>query len=221
MIARYRPLFDLVIMARLRSVLTAACVVSASAAAIAAPVLRSADLQITVTSPTSCDVAVALTVEGVPEIEHRIEAFEGSRIEIVSIRGARQVGDVRVIGRTRSLLLRPDQAAYGFHYRAVQPAARRHRCPIWLPTVPTEGRSRTVRLQIDLPPAMLAGSSMPAFTWTGVHGAATLGHLPAFVRVPYTRAGEARQWGIGPVMDALAIAAFAAATAVWTWRVRR
>jgi hypothetical protein len=217
----HRPLVDLVTMARLRSVLTAACVVSASAAAIAAPVLRSADLQITVTSPTSCNVAMALTVDGVPEIEHRIEAFEGSRIEIVSIRGARQVGDVRVIGRTRSLLLRPDQAAYGFHYRAVQPAPRRDRCPIWLPTVPTEGRSRTVRLQVDLPPATVAGSSMPAFTWTGVHGAATLGHLPAFVRVPYTRAGEARQWGIGPVMDALAIAAFAAATAVWTWRVRR
>jgi hypothetical protein len=216
-----RPPFDLVIMAGLRSVLTAACVLSAYAAAIAAPVLRSADLQITVTSPTSCDVAMALAVEGVSEIEHRIEAFEGSHIELIGIRGARQVGDVRAIGRTQSLVLRPDQAAYGFHYRVVQPAPRLHRCPIWLPTVPTEGRSRPVRLQIDLPPATVAGSSMPAFTWTGVHGAATLGHLPAFVRVPYTRAGEARHWGIGPVMDALAIAAFAAATAVWTWRVRR
>lgn len=215
-----RPLFNLVIMAGLRSVLSAACVLSASAAT-AAPVLRSADLQITVTSPTSCDVVMALAVEGVSEIEHRIEAFEGSHIELIGIRGARQVGDVRAIGRTQSLVLRPDQAAYGFHYRAVQPAPRLHRCPIWLPTVPTEGRSRPVRLQIDLPPATFAGSSMPAFTWTGVHGAATLGHLPAFVRVPYARAGEARQWGVGSVMDALAIAAFAAATAVWTWRVRR
>jgi hypothetical protein len=206
---------------RLRSVLTAACVLSAPAAAIAAPVLRSADLQITVTSPTSCDVTMALAVEGVSEIEHRIEAFEGSRVELVEIRGARQVGEVRAIGRTRSLLLRPDQAAYRFQYRAVQPGPRLHRCPIWLPTVPTEGRSRPVRLQIDLPPATVAGSSMPAFTWTGVHGAATLGHLPAFVRVPYTPAGEARQWGIDSVMDVLAIAAFAAATAVWTWRVRR
>jgi hypothetical protein len=32
-------------------------------------------------------------------------------------------------------VLRPDQAAYGFHYRAVQPALRLHRCPIWLPKV--------------------------------------------------------------------------------------
>jgi hypothetical protein len=211
----------LVTTAGLRSVLTAGCVLSACAAALAAPVLRSADLQITITSPISCEVGVALTVDGVAEIEHRIEAFEGSRVALIGIRGARQVGDVRTIGRTQSLVLRPDQAAYGFRYRAVQPAPRLHRCPIWLPAVPTDGRSQAVRLQIDLPPATVAGSSMPAFAWTGVHGVATLGHVPAFVRVPYTQAGEARQWAIGPVMDALAIAAFAVATAVWTWRVRR
>ena len=184
-----RPLFDLVVMAGLRSVLTAACVLSASAAAIAAPVLRSADLQITVTSPTSCDVAMALAVDGVSEIEHRIEAFEGSRIELVGIRGARQVGDVRAIGRTQSLLLRPDQAAYGFHYRAVQPAPRLHRCPIWLPTVPTEGRSRPVRLQIDLPPATVAGTLD-----AGVHldGRAWCGHTrpPSSVRARAVHTGR-------------------------------
>jgi hypothetical protein len=215
-----RPPFDLVIMAGLRAVLTAACALSASTA-IAAPVLRSADLQITITSPTSCDVAMALTVDGASEIEHRIEAFGGSRVELVDVRGARQVGDVRSIGVTRSLVLRPDQAAYGFHYRTVQPAARLDRCPIWLPTVSTDGRSRTVRLQIDLPPAAVAESSMPAFSWTGAHGVATLGHLPAFVRVPYAREGEPRRWSIGTLMDALAIAVFAIATAVWTWRLRR
>jgi len=211
----------LVTTAGLRSVMIAGCVLSASAGTVAAPVLRSADLQITITSPTSCEVALGLIVDGVAEIEHRIEAFEGSRVEIIGIRGAHQVGEVRAIGRTQSLVLRPDQAAYGFRYRAVQPAPRLHRCPIWLPTVPTDGRSRTVQMQIDLPPATVVGSSMPAFAWTGVHGAATLGHVPAFVRVPYTQAGEARQWAIGPVMDALAMAAFALATAVWTWRVRR
>jgi hypothetical protein len=205
----------------LRHALIAACVVLAASAAAAAPVLRSADVQITVTSPTSCEVALALAVEGISEIEHRVETFEGSRIELVGIRGARQVGEVRAIGRTQSLVLRPDQAAYGFRYRVVQPEQRMHRCPIWLPTVPTDGRSRPVRLDIDLPPATAAGDSMPAFTWTGVHGAATLGHLPAVVRVPYTREGDARGWGIGAVMDGLAIAAFVGATAVWTWRVRR
>ena len=214
-------MFHAAVILALRCTLIAACVLSGISAAIATPVLRSADLQITVTSPTSCEVSMALVVEGVSEVEHRIETFEGSRIELVGIRGARQVGDVRAIGRTQSLVLRPDQAAYGFRYRAVQPAPRAHRCPIWLPTTPTDGRSRPVRLGIDLPPATAAGPSMPAFTWTGAHGATTLGHLPAVVRVPYTREGEPRAWGIGSVMDALAIAAFAAATAVWTWRVRR
>src|SRR6266566_3827343 len=66
----------------LDGVLIAACVLSASSAAIAAPVLRSADLEITVTSPTSCEVAMALAVEDASEIEHRIEALEGSRIEL-------------------------------------------------------------------------------------------------------------------------------------------
>jgi hypothetical protein len=55
-------------------------------------------------------------------------------------------------------VLRPDQAAYGFRYRAVQAAPRAHRCPIWLPTAPTDGRSRPVRLGIDLPPATAAGT---------------------------------------------------------------
>jgi hypothetical protein len=214
-------MFDVVIVVGLRGALPAACVVLAASAAIAAPVLRSADLQITVTSPTSCEVTVALSVEGVSEVEHRIEMFEGSRIELAAIRGARQVGELRAIGRTQSLVLRPDQSAYGFRYRAAQPASRMHRCPIWLPTVPTDGRSRPVRIEIDLPPATAAGDSMPAFTWTGAHGATALGHLPALVRVPYTWEGEARGWGISAVMDGLAIAAFAAATAVWTWRVRR
>jgi hypothetical protein len=214
-------MFDVAVTAGLRCALIAACGLSASADAFAAPVLRSAEVQITVTSPTSCEVAVALAVEGVSEIEHRIEVFEGSHIELVGIRGARQVGDVRTVGRTQSLVLRPDQAAYGFRYRAVQPAPRVHRCPIWLPTVPTDGRSRPVHLEVDLPPATAAGNSMPAFTWAGGHGAATLGHLPAVVRVPYAPEGTAPGWGIGSVMDALAIAVFAIASAVWMWRVRR
>jgi hypothetical protein len=213
-------MFDAIVVG-LRCTLIAGCILTAASAVAAAPVLRSADLQITITSPTSCEVAVTLAVDGLSEIEHRIQAFEGSRIDLVGIHGARQVGDVRAIGRTQSLVLRPDQASYGFRYRAVQPEPDVHRCPIWLPTVPTDGRSRPVRLEIDLPPAMAAGGSMPAFTWTGVHGAATLGHLPSVVRVPYAPQGEARGWGIDSVMDAFAVAAFAAATVVWMWRIRR
>jgi hypothetical protein len=199
----------------------AACLLTASVAASAAPVLRSADLRITITSATTCEVVMTLAVEGVSEVDHRIEAFDGSRVDLVEVRGARQVADVRAIGRTQSLVLRPDRAAYGFRYRVAQSAARADRCPIWLPTVPTDGRSRAVRLEIDLPPATTPGASMPAFRWTGVHGTATLGNLPAIVRVPYTPEGTPRGWGIDSVMDALAIATFAAATAIWTWRGRR
>lgn len=193
----------------------------ASSALLAAPVLRAADVRITVTSPTSCDVTIALAVEGGAEVDHRIEAFEGSRIELAGIRGARQVDRVRMVGRSQSLVLRPDAESYEFGYRAVQPATREHRCPIWLPAVPTDGRSKAVRLEVDLPAATTPGPSMPAFTWTAAHGTTTLGHVPAVVLVPYTAEGEARGWGIDAMMDAFAIAVFAGATAIWIWRARR
>ena len=204
-----------------RGGLIAACVLMASAALRAAPVLRSADLKIIVTSPTTCEVTMALVIEGGGDVDHRIETFAGSRVELGAIRGARQVDAVRAIGRTQSLVLRPDAGSYEFSYHAQQPAGRKDRCPIWLPAVPTDGRSKVVRIEVDLPAAANPGASMPAFTWTGAHGAATLGHLPAIVRVPYTREGEARGWGVDSTMDAVAIAVFAAATAVWAWRARR
>jgi hypothetical protein len=147
--------------------------------------------------------------------------FEGSRIELAAIHGAQQVDEVRAIGRSQSLVLRPDAESYEFRYRAVQSPARAHRCPIWLPAVPTDGRSKAVRLEVDLPAATTPGASMPAFTWTGARGTAALGHLPAVVVVPYTPEGSARGWGIDAMVDAFAIAVFAGATAVWTWRARR
>jgi hypothetical protein len=196
-------------------------VVAASTLVRAAPVLRSADLRITVTSPTSCEVTMALAIDGGSDIDHRIESLDGGRIELAVIRGARQVDDVRAIGRTRSLVLRPDAASYEFGYRAEQPQGRAHRCPIWLPAVPTDGRSKAVRIEVHLPAAAIPAASMPAFTWTGGRGAVTLGHVPAVVIVPYTAEGEARGWGIDSLMDAFAVAVFAGATAVWAWRARR
>ena len=194
---------------------------TASSVVCAAPVLRSADVEITVTSPTSCEVTMALVIEGGSDVDHRIEMFEGSRIELAAIRGAQRVDGVRVIGRSQSLVLRPDAESYAFRYRVVQPPGRDHRCPIWLPAVPTDGRSKAVRLEVDLPAATTPGASMPAFTWTGARGAATLGHLPAVVLVPYTPEGDARAWGIDAMMDAFAIAVFVGATVVWTWLARR
>ena len=133
----------------LRCALVAAFVLSGLSTAIAASVLRAADLQIVVTSPTTCEVTMALAIEGGGDVDHRIETFEGSRVELVRIRGARQVDAVRAIGRTRSLVLRSDAGSYEFSYHAQQPAGRTDRCPIWLPAVPTDGRSRLVRLEVE------------------------------------------------------------------------
>jgi hypothetical protein len=196
-------------------------VLTASSVVCAAPVLRSADVKITVTSPISCEVTMAMAIEPGSDVDHRIEAFEGTRIELAAIRGAQQVDGIRAIGRSQSLVLRPDAESYEFRYRAVQPPARAHRCPIWLPAVPTDGRPKAVRLEVNLPAATTPGASMPAFTWTGARGTAALGHLPAVVVAPYTPQGNARGWGIDAMVDAFAIAVFAGATAVWTWRARR
>jgi len=192
-----------------------------SSAARAAPVVRSADLKITVTSPTSCDVTMVVAIDGGADIDHRIEAFAGSHVELAAMRGARHVGGIQTIGRTQSLVLKPEAASYEFSYHAVQPADRGYRCPIWLPAVPTDGRSRAVRLEVDLPVGATPAASMPAFTWTGAHGTAALGHIPAVVRITYASPGESRGWGINSIVDALAIAVFAGATAIWTWRARR
>jgi hypothetical protein len=204
-----------------RTGLVAAGVLLASTSVLAAPVVRAADVKITVISPRSCDVTMVLALDGGAEVDHRIETFEGTRIELAAVRGARHVGDVRTIGRTQSLVLQPEAESYEFSYHAVQPEDRAYRCPIWLPAVPTDGRSRVVHLDIDVPATATPGASMPAFTWTGAHGTATLGHIPAIVRIPYASPGEAPGWGINAIIDALAVAAFAAATAVWVWRARR
>jgi hypothetical protein len=198
--------------------LAIACLVTS---AIAAPVLRSADVRITMTSPTSCDVTMELRVAGASEVDHRIASFDGSQVELIDVRGAGRTGGVRVIGRTESLVLNPGDAPYAFHYRAVQSQSRPNRCPIWLPAVPTAGRPGAVRLIVDIPSAMSAGTSMPALTWTGTRGSAILAHLPSHVVVAYGPEGAARGWELGRIMDVLAATIFAAASVIWVWRARR
>jgi hypothetical protein len=187
----------------------------------AAAVLRSADIRIVVTSPTACEVTMALTIDGAAEIDHRIEAFEGSGVELIALRHARQQHDASVVGRTRSLVLRQDQPAYELRYRAQQPASRASRCPLWVPAVPTDGHSRAVRLYVELPPSTTAVDAMPAFVWAGNQGSTTLGNIPAFVRMAYTEAGDAAPWNVRGSMDAIAVAVFVVASALWVWRGRR
>jgi hypothetical protein len=200
--------------------LVAAGLLMLAATARAAPVLREADVSITMTSPISCEVSMKLTVDGAREIDHRVEAVAGSRIELVDTHGAAVVG-VQTIGRTQSLVLRPAQPHYEFRYRAQQPADVVGRCPVWLPAVPADGRSRAVSIHVQLPPGATPGPSMPAFDWTGTQGSTRIGHLPAFVRAPYAPRGESPGRSIGQVMDAAAIVVFGAAMGIWAWRRKR
>jgi hypothetical protein len=202
-----------------RTALIAAWATMASSAAMAAPVLRAANVAVTMTSPTSCDVAMALTIDGAGEVDHRIDA--PASVEVVNVRGAQRVANVRAIGRTQSLVLRPDHAAYEFAYRAQQPADRAYRCPIWLPAVPTDGQSRAIRLDVEIPAGAFHGRSMPALSWTDTHGSTTISNLPAFVRVSYGADREPDGWDVGQVMDAFAMAVFAGGSAIWVWRKRR
>jgi len=164
---------------------------------------------------------MALVVDGAQQVDHRIEAFDGSRIALVEVDGAESINDVRTIGRTQSLVLRPRQARYTIRYRATQSAARSGRCPLWLPAVATDGLSRTIRLEVSLPPGTSPGRSMPALTWTGTTGSTTLGNMPAFVYISYVAPGEAAGWDIARAMDRLAVLVFVLASAIWIWRRKR
>ena len=185
-----------------------------------APVLRSADIRIAIDSSNTCTVAMTLSVDGASALDHRIEAAGDTRIDLSAVRGARQMQEPRLVGRTQSLILEPAQSAYQLAYSVQRPVAH-DRCPLWVPVAPADGVSRAVRVSIELPPGMSAGTTMPAFTWSGATGATTLGHIPAFVRVQFTPPGESTPWDVTTAMDALAVLVFAGASGIWAWRRRR
>lgn len=188
--------------------------------AAAAPVLRSAEVSVRIPSSTSCEVSMMLVVDGASAVDHRLESPPGGTVDDLRVHGARQTSEPRVVGRTRSLVLTPDQGAYTLSYRVQQTAARPHRCPLWLPAAPAAGVSRTVKLRVELPPGTSPGNTMPRFTWNGSAGIATLGHLPAFVLIPYSTPGEPAGWDVSTAMDAAAASVFVGASAVWAWRRR-
>ena len=164
---------------------------------------------------------MALRLEGATEVEHRIESFDGSQVVVEEVRGAVSIGEPQAIGRTRALVLRLRQPDYEIRYRARQGDGRRDRCPLWVPAIPTTGQLAAIRLELRLPPGSRPASSMPALSWNGTTGTATLANLPAFVRVPYTATGETAAWDLLRVMDGLAVTVFVAASSVWLWRRRR
>lgn len=193
-----------------------------TAVAAAAPVLRMAQVVVAFTGPAACDVALTVAVAEAAEVEHRLEVLDGTQVERLEVIAGQIIGEPRAIGRTRSVRVGPAAAGapYTLRYRVTQAASRAYRCPLWLPTTPTDGRSRRVQLDVTVPEGAEASATMPALTWTGPRGTATLPHLPAIVIVPFARAGEPRPWDISRAMDLTALATLAGSTA-WFLRRRR
>lgn len=189
------------------------------AAALTVPLLRAADVSVVMGS-TTCEVTMALTVEGAETIDHRIDS---GAVDLIDVSGAQPVGERRTIGRTQSLVLRPtDGAGYRIHYIAMLPEARAFRCPLWLPAIPTDGRSSAVAIHVQIPAgATPPADSLPMLAWNERRGEATLGHLPVFVHVPFTAQGASAPWSIGRTMDTFTIGIIIAASAIWVWWRKR
>ena len=83
------------------------------------------------------------------------------------------------------------------------------------PKWPADGRSQAVALRVRIPAGATAAGTMPGLAWVGQEGSATLGHLPAFVRVPYAMPGEPAPFNIAFAMDVVAIGTLVLASAAW------
>ena len=186
----------------------------------AAAVLTAAEARIEFHSPTACTVALTLSVSGAAEVEHRLAFGPGAVVQLAGIEGADAVGPTRDIGRTRAMVVRPSQPAYTIRYTVTTGETEAHRCALWLPAVPADGRSRNVQLHVQVPLGAVPGGSMPGFAWTGERGEATLGHLPAFVRVSFASAGVQPSWDVSRVMDIVTLLVLAVASALWLRRAR-
>ena len=193
----------------------AAVVVLLPGSASAAARLVSADVRVEFQSPTACTVELGVTLADAVQVEHRVEIADGGRVDLIDVSGATPAGPPADIGRTRALTLRPEGASYTLRYEVQLPAARASRCPLWIPTVAADLRAASVRVTTRLPSGARAAGTMPTFRWNGDEGTATIGHLPAFVRVPYAMPGEPAPWNIGRIMDIFSIATLVVATLAW------
>jgi hypothetical protein len=87
-----------------------------------------------------------------------------------------------------------------------------------VPVAPADGVSREVRLSVRVPAAASIGGTMPTFSWSGADGSVVLGHLPAFVHVPFAASGASAPANVSRVMDMLAVTVLVAGTAIFLRR---
>jgi hypothetical protein len=213
--------------------LACAAMLMAASVAEAGPTVRQAEIRINWLDSVRCEADVALRVEtdAPASVDHRVLVYEDARIDAVTVdRGTTEPGSVREIGRTLSIpvrLPRPGTFSYSIRYRAIHPQSWAYRCPLWVPTIATDGVPTGVHIVVTLPSdATRAASSLPAFTWTApTIGDARLGHLPALVYARFTRPGEPVVWATtfdaARMMDLLTIVGLAGASLGWLWRRRR
>lgn len=185
-----------------------------------APVLQSAVVEVRFLSPAVCQVALTSAVGDAATVEHRIEVTHGTEVELVNLRGGSMEQPPVDVGRTRALVVRPAAREYTLDYHVSLPPDRVHRCPLWLPAAPADGRSRNVRIEVGIPDGASPAGTMPALAWAGSLGTATVGHLPSFVLVPFAAPGAPRSWDVSRVMDVVAIATLGLASLVWVRRAR-
>ncbi len=201
--------------------LAAVLAVLAAAPAVAAPLLRSVEVRIDLQTPTSCVVELRLRVEGASAIEHRLAHAEGTETRLLDVVGAAADGEPRRIGRTLALIVRPAAPDYTVRYAVDWPERGGARCPLWIPTVATDGQSRAVQVIVSIPAGTVAGETLPALTWNGTEGSAQLGHLPVFVHVPITASGSPAPTSVARLMDSIAVGTLVLTTLAWAARRRR
>ena len=191
-------------------------------------VLRDAVFDVVFTSSSHCQVAASFAIDDAVRIEHQLVVREGATPTLTSVDGSVTMDGAPVIdGRAPLLRLRgnaPGDQRYRLRYE-VEQASAEYRCPLWLPTIPSDGRSQNVTIRVSLPSGVeRTGGSLPAFAWEGDHGTARVNHVPAFVRVPFGTAGApagAAGLDITRLMDVIAIVVLAGGMVVFAWRQRR
>ena len=167
---------------------------TATAATPNQPTLREARVAI-VLSPHACDVTSHFAIDTIEPIaiDHRVLLGDGAQPPEFVVLGA-LAGQADTIGHTASLpvsLTGMGRNEYMVRYNARPYGPRMDRCPLLVPSVPTDGLSRAVTIAIEVPrgTTRLPGE-FPALTWENDRGRVTLGHMPAFVRVPIAAVGE-------------------------------
>jgi hypothetical protein len=209
-----------------------ACVWGAVAAAVPAAALagtvRDAGISV-VFSARGCDVTSRFVLDtSQPEIvEHRLMLSGGEPPDFVVLGAVG--GRAEIVGRTARLPISITGAGrneYHVRYSASPPGGAPDRCPLLVPSAPTDGLTRAVRIDVEVPVGTrrLPGE-FPAFTWTGRRGAVSIGHMPSFVRVPHVAQDAPVAWrrtlDIRRMIDFAAMATIALTTVGWIARRRR